>query len=96
MKRIAYMLGAIVMSFGMLTGFNVWYTNHVQSQSEQRYVQLLADSEKKYRTLLALNNKQWCNLLVGIDAIYTNTPPTTLTGKQFAAGIHTLTLTFAC
>lgn len=42
------------------------------------------------------SNRRWCTLLVGIDTIYQKTPPLTLSGKQFAAGIHGLTISFGC
>lgn len=42
------------------------------------------------------SNRRWCTLLVGIDTIYSTTPPTTDTGRQFAAGIHQLAVDFNC
>lgn len=42
------------------------------------------------------SNRKWCTLLVGIDTIYKQQPPTTGSAQQFANGIHQLVIDFEC
>ncbi len=53
-------------------------------------------SERNARETDAESNRKWCVLLVSIDDVYQETPPTTATGRNFAAGIHQLRTDFSC
>jgi hypothetical protein len=42
------------------------------------------------------SQQAWCAVIVTVDNAYVANPPTTETGKQIAAGMHSLRRSFGC
>lgn len=47
-RVIMYTVIAIVASFASLTGVNIWYTNHVTHQNNERWCDLLTKLDSAY------------------------------------------------
>lgn len=83
--RLSY---AIVLAFFACLAIalaGVIYTNHVQKQAEQRAEVVRIESDRR-----------WCSLLVDIGNSQRAVPPTTASGKRFAAEIDKLRREFGC
>jgi hypothetical protein len=76
-----YALVAVLVTMLLIGAANVVYTNAAVARQEQQRRD---------------NDRRWCALLLPLDEAYRATPPTTQTGRDVAAAIHTQRVSFHC
>ncbi len=71
----------LVLGFGLALGLTIGYVNRVDRQAERRNVE---------------RSRDICGLLVLLDDVYQQTPPTTPVGQNVAAEIHRYRVKLGC